>query len=550
MTMTLTMIAAATATTSMYAMLLLASLPRTSLSFLLHYRPLIKSASVRCGVRSRRSRSSNSAATTVVAFPFPIHSLQRCPHYYSHRRPVLSLSSLIKLFMSTSENASQSSSSLSSSSSSSSSSDQNDILTSNIVGGDYAGLFATFSSKTGELISVPHHLIPASMLEWGDIPSCLESLTSEDWNVIVVNDDDESGIIGDNDDDICNEEQQPKQQQQLVRTMITVLPEVGCGIDNLEVTKTSATYSDRLECWKYDDHGHHSLEREVMVADQYRRTNRQHTILDVETIFQVDSDTMKDGKESNNNSEEDGIPKPRPHRIRISFSLDFTKLTNNGESSNDSCNFLLSDIITLRVERRYSSQSTQGTIWSGPSCNSGGLDARTVMNTIGKGIVYGDVFGVKRMGRRGAKGSRRQDPWVFPNRNNIMAKDEDGDMSILEGLWTKAEIYPRATSVDAWIKVHRTNQEFEPMESSTLVTVRLPQNVLLKCERCLPSSDNTSLWNIEVSHIESVTKANGTIHLQRRGVSRSFDLKKFDSQLGLKERLGNVSYWVERKILN
>ena len=547
--MTLTMIAAATATTSMYAMLLLASLPHSSLSFLLHYRPLIKSASVRCGVRSRRSRSSNSAATTVVAFPFPIHSLQRCPHYYSHRRPVLSLSSLIKRFMSTSENASQSSSSLSSSSSSSSSSDQNDILTSNIVGGDYAGLFATFSSKTGELISVPHHLIPASMLEWGDIPSCLESLTSEDWNVIVVNDDDESGIIGDNDDDICNEEQQPKQQQQLVRTMITVLPEVGCGIDNLEVTKTSATYSDRLECWKYDDHGHHSLEREVMVADQYRRTNRQHTILDVETIFQVDSDTMKDGKESNNNSEEDGIPKPRPHRIRISFSLDFTKLTNE-ESSNGSCNFLLSDIITLHVERRYSSQSTQGTMWSGPSYNSGGLDARTVMNTIGKDIMYGDVFGVKRMGNGGEKSYSRRDPWVFPNHNNITVKDDDGDMGILEGLWTKAAIYPRATSVDAEIKVHRTNQEFEEMESSTLVTLRLPQNILLKYERGLSSSDINSLWNIEVSYIESVTKNDGTIYLQRRGVSRSFDLKKIDSQLGLKERLGDVRYWVERKILN
>ena len=455
--------------------------------------------------------------------------------------------------MSTSENASQSSSSLSSSSSSSSSSsDQNDILTSNIVGGDYAGLFATFSSKTGELISVPHHLIPASMLEWGDIPSCLESLTSEDWNVNVVDDDDDDDDErgSDNDNGGSFEEHQPKQQQQLVRTMITVLPEVGCGIDNLEVTKSSATYSDRLECWKYDDHIHHSLEREAVAADQYRRTNQQHIILDMETIFQVDSDVMKDGKDSNNYSGEDDIPEPRPHRIRISFSLDFTKLTHTDESSNESCNFLLSDIITIRVERRYSSQSTQGTIWSGPSYNSGGLDARTVMNTIGKNIVYGDVFGVKRMGKGVENGYSRRDPWVFPNHSDIMAKGEDGDTSILEGMWKKTAIYPRATSVDAGIKVHRTNQEFEPMESSTLVTVRLPQNVLLKYERGLSSSNNTSLWNIEVSHIESVTKNDGTIHLQRRGVSRSFDQKNVCSQLGLKERLGDVSYWVEHKILN
>ena len=36
---------------------------------------------------------------------------------------------------------------------------------SEIIGGDYAGLSATFSSKTGELVPVPEHLVPESMLE-------------------------------------------------------------------------------------------------------------------------------------------------------------------------------------------------------------------------------------------------------------------------------------------------------------------------------------------------------------------------------------------------
>ena len=104
--------------------------------------------------------------------------------------------------------------------STSTSSSQSVISTSqknNIVGGDYAGLLATFSSKTGELISVPEHLVPASMLEWGDIPSSLEILTSEDW------------LSSSNDD--CND------AKEMERTTITVLPEVGCGIDNLEVIK-------------------------------------------------------------------------------------------------------------------------------------------------------------------------------------------------------------------------------------------------------------------------------------------------------------------------
>ena len=42
---------------------------------------------------------------------------------------------------------------------------------SSILGGDWVGLFATFASKTGDLVPVPEHLIPESMLEWGEIPS-------------------------------------------------------------------------------------------------------------------------------------------------------------------------------------------------------------------------------------------------------------------------------------------------------------------------------------------------------------------------------------------
>ena len=34
-----------------------------------------------------------------------------------------------------------------------------------VLGGDYAGLSATFSSKNGELVPVPEHLVPESMLE-------------------------------------------------------------------------------------------------------------------------------------------------------------------------------------------------------------------------------------------------------------------------------------------------------------------------------------------------------------------------------------------------
>ena len=436
----------------------------------------------------------------------------------------------------------------------SSSNNRNDqIIVSGGMGGDYAGLAATFSSKSGELISVPQHLIPSSMIEWGDIPSCLEVLTSEDYD--TKDDDDELKV------------QPSHPPPPLLRTMITVLPEVGCGIDNLEVIKTSETLfhqdvSDhRLECWKYDSYGHCLVREEVkvvVVADRLRqsRTNQQH-ILDVETIFQVvdDSDMIEKEEMNNNinnnnsNIEENDTTssskQPRPHRIRISFSLDFTK----------SLTKVLSNIVTIHVERQYSLESTRGIRWTGLSYNSGGLDARTVMKTIGKGIMYGDVFGVKRMGKGGNYGSsssssRRQDPWLFPHHNITMVEDnEDGETSILEGLWTKTLIHPRATtSTSDGIEVYRTKQDFEQVETSTMVTIRLPQNILLRYGSDSSSPDNMS-WKIEVSHIDTIARE-GKIHLQRRVVLRSFDQQILLKQAGQKERLGDVSHWVEHKILN
>ena len=85
-----------------------------------------------------------------------------------------------------------------------------------IFGGDYAGQSATFSSTTGKLIPVPEHYVPDSMVEWGQIPSCFEVLVSEDFT--TTNDDDNK--IG------------------LNRCTVQVMPEVGCGLDNLDTMKS------------------------------------------------------------------------------------------------------------------------------------------------------------------------------------------------------------------------------------------------------------------------------------------------------------------------
>ncbi len=102
-------------------------------------------------------------------------------------------------------------------------------------------------------------------------------------------------------------------------------------------------------------YGHRSEREEVkvvvVVADRHHRsrTSQPH-ILDVETIFQVvdDSDTLE--KEELDENDTTSSKQPRPRRIRISFSLDFTKSSTE----------VLSNIVTIHVEQIGITQDETG----------------------------------------------------------------------------------------------------------------------------------------------------------------------------------------------
>jgi hypothetical protein len=76
------------------------------------------------------------------------------------------------------------------------------------LGGDFAGLAATFDPGDGSFIPVPEHLVPEALVEWGQEPKCLEVLVSEETN-----------------------------GEAMARSTITVLPATGCSVDNLETIK-------------------------------------------------------------------------------------------------------------------------------------------------------------------------------------------------------------------------------------------------------------------------------------------------------------------------
>jgi hypothetical protein len=76
------------------------------------------------------------------------------------------------------------------------------------IGGDFAGLAATFDPSDGSFIPIPEHLVPEALVEWGQEPKCLEILVSEEFKDEVME-----------------------------RSTITILPATGCSVDNLETLK-------------------------------------------------------------------------------------------------------------------------------------------------------------------------------------------------------------------------------------------------------------------------------------------------------------------------
>jgi len=323
------------------------------------------------------------------------------------------------------------------------------------------------------------------MLEWGEIPSSLETLTSED---ITLNDENVT----------------------LERTTITVLPEVGCGIDNLEVTKKSTKF-EATNTRSYNWHQNTHPEREVVVLD----CQMGQSSLDIETIFHVDSEI----------DEEDDEMSRRTKRIRLSLSLDVSKQKPT-----------ISNLINLQIERQISNTSSQGTAWTGPKYNSGGLDMGTVVKNIGNDIMRSDVFSVKRI-----KGG-----------GNVWDILGDKDTSIedtLEGLWIQ-------TKDDNVLEVQRTREDFVGIGETkpgsdtppSLVSLRLPQNILVRYGQGVASTNDKNEWCIEVSQFTTTNK-DDKAYLQRRVVSRSIS-KEGEEEGNNSNSLGNVSYLIEEKALD
>jgi len=166
--------------------------------------------------------------------------------------------------------------------------------------GDFAGYMATYDLQ-GKLIPLPDHYVPEVFREWGQVPPALEVITSENGKE---------------------------------RVELRVLPEAGCGIDNLEVLKSS-TFLDNYRVLWQDDGLSASIE--------------------AQSPHQVHLEACQWSGDS---------------RLRVAVQA----------VENDKL-FSLQPPINLYTERRFSTQSSHGTRSDG-----GGLDGRSVAAWIGDEI--------------------------------------------------------------------------------------------------------------------------------------------------------------------
>jgi hypothetical protein len=148
----------------------------------------------------------------------------------------------------------------------------------------------------GTHIPIPEFYVPQALLEWGQAPSALEVIVSE------------------NEDD--------------TRHVLTVLPETGCGLDNLEVLQRRETLGTPL--WE-------AKEEENIAACVYVSSSR------VECVFAHSKD----------------------YRSRVALNCDALKAG-------------FQKPISLYLERKISNTSTEGR-----RADGGGLDARSVSGWIG-----------------------------------------------------------------------------------------------------------------------------------------------------------------------
>lgn len=205
------------------------------------------------------------------------------------------------------------------------------------IGGDFCGISATFDPMDGTFIPIPEYMIPDALIEWGQQPTTLEIITSED-NVVVDDEQNHDNLLWN-------------------RQIITVSPEIGCALDNQMIQKSKEVIESN-HIWQ--NRSTNDDDQHITIVQQSLRYVQNKCI--VETMF--------------------GWIIP-DHRIRVVVTVvgnDNDDVTTDLQQKQSllSSNIKLIKPVTIIIERQFDINSSNGTIGNG-----GGLDARSVSDMLG-----------------------------------------------------------------------------------------------------------------------------------------------------------------------
>ena len=253
---------------------------------------------------------------------------------------------------------------------------KNSVCTSQFAGGSgtYIGLSSTFDAchDIGQHIPIDERYIPSSLLEWGYVPTTLETIVFETLRSDSIDQQTENMSLRNEVTSssyttttaICSD---------LTRSVYTILPATGCDNDNLETIATTEQYK----------HGH-TFTTVTTSSTVYKKNGSHNTnIIGIETCFRWIPEDDPTVSVVGNSSASDEL-----YRIRINVEIQHEqKMLHGSDEPNDDglvaseSNRLWKIINPIRVA--IEKQLDESCPMNPDSIKSGGLDSRTITQLLG-----------------------------------------------------------------------------------------------------------------------------------------------------------------------
>jgi hypothetical protein len=240
-----------------------------------------------------------------------------------------------------------------------------------LIGGQYAGLLATFDALNGKHIPIDERYIPSSLLEWGYPPATLEILVAETASPILQG---ESGPKDGSQTASYTHHPSSSDWISLTRALSIIMPATGCDVDNLETIHTKEEWSSsRLFCHRHPEKGLDLVSAASTISVLERPVNATPTIR-IESYFGW---TLLD---ESKNQEQNAVSEADSNLYRTRITLNLGQALSPDDTDSLPNDWKLVSPIQVSLERQLSSSAETTTLASG----DGGLDARSVANYLGR----------------------------------------------------------------------------------------------------------------------------------------------------------------------